>query len=315
MNNNNTQSLANEQRKVWYKLSKQELVLVVVTMFWGSTFLLVQTALQYSGPLFFVGFRFFSAGVIALILFRKQLAQLTWYELLAGVSIGFVLCLGYSLQTAGLKTIESSKSAFITAMYVPAVPFLQWLVLRVRPPFMRWVGIFLTFIGVIFISAPPNAFSNGLKALFDFGAGEWLTLAGALGIAFEIILISKFAGSVKIGCVTTIQLLACAIFSFAAMPFLGEGVPPFSWILVLFAVGMGAMSVAVQFAMNWAQRTISPTRATIIYAGEPIWGGVVGCIAGERLPWLALLGGAFIVIGVLVSELRLAVFKRKNTEK
>jgi drug/metabolite transporter (DMT)-like permease len=54
--------------------------------------------------------------------------------------------------------------------------------------------------------------------------------------------------------------------------------------------------------MNWAQRSVSPTRATIIYAGEPLWAGVVGRAAGERLPALAILGAALIVAGTLVSE-------------
>jgi drug/metabolite transporter (DMT)-like permease len=57
--------------------------------------------------------------------------------------------------------------------------------------------------------------------------------------------------------------------------------------------------------MNWAQRSVSPTRATVIYAGEPVWAGLVGRIAGERLPAVALLGCALIVLGVLVSELRI----------
>jgi hypothetical protein len=48
-----------------------------------------------------------------------------------------------------------------------------------------------------------------------------------------------------------------------------------------------------------------PTRATVIYTGEPVWAGVFGRIAGERLPLLALVGAAFIVAGVLVSELKL----------
>ena len=68
---------------------------------------------------------------------------------------------------------------------------------------------------------------------------------------------------------------------------------------------MGVASAAIQMAMNWAQRSVSPTRATLIYAGEPVWAGVVGRLAGERLPGLALLGGALIVLGVLVSELNL----------
>jgi drug/metabolite transporter (DMT)-like permease len=56
--------------------------------------------------------------------------------------------------------------------------------------------------------------------------------------------------------------------------------------------------------MNWAQQSVSPTRATVIYAGEPVWGGIVGRLAGDRLPGLALAGAALIVAGVLVSELR-----------
>jgi drug/metabolite transporter (DMT)-like permease len=56
--------------------------------------------------------------------------------------------------------------------------------------------------------------------------------------------------------------------------------------------------------MNWAQKSVSPTRATLIYAGEPVWAGIVGRIAGERLPGVALLGGLLIVIAVIVSELK-----------
>jgi len=60
----------------------------------------------------------------------------------------------------------------------------------------------------------------------------------------------------------------------------------------------------IQVAMNWAQRTVSPTRATVIYAGEPVWAGIFGRLAGERLPGIALLGAALIVAGVIVSEMK-----------
>ena len=310
--NNNTE---NSQGKRWYMLSKQELVLVVVTMFWGATFLVVQTAVKYSGPLFFVGFRFGMAGLFAIIVFRKQLAKLTRYELMAGLSIGLVLCLAYSLQTAGLQTIESSKSAFITALYVPMVPVLQWVILRQSPPLMRWLGIVLAFIGLILITAPKDFMGAGLAQMFSFGEGEWLTLGGALGMAMEIILISKFAGKVKAGAITAVQLLSASIFSFIAMPVMGEGIPDFNWLVVIFAVGMGVLSVNIQFAMNWAQRTVSATRATIIYAGEPIWAGIVGRIAGERLPLLAFAGGALIILGIIVSELRPSKWAKRIKNK
>ncbi|MCK8475614.1 hypothetical protein [Microbacterium aurugineum] len=41
------------------------------------------------------------------------------------------------------------------------------------------------------------------------------------------------------------------------------------------------------------------------FAGEPVWAGVIGRIAGERLPVTALIGGALVVLGILASELKL----------
>lgn len=84
----------------------------------------------------------------------------------------------------------------------------------------------------------------------------------------------------------------------------GESVPTFSPGLVIIALGLGIFSAIIQVTMNWAQRSVSPTRATVIYTGEPVWAGIFGRIAGERLPVLALVGAALIVLGVLVSELK-----------
>lgn len=77
----------------------------------------------------------------------------------------------------------------------------------------------------------------------------------------------------------------------------GESVPAFSNYLLYSAVGLGIASAVIQLTMNWAQRSVSPTRATVIYAGEPVWAGIVGRIAGERLPGLALIGAGLIVLG------------------
>ena len=75
-------------------------------------------------------------------------------------------------------------------------------------------------------------------------------------------------------------------------------------MLLATALGLGAASAAIQVAMNWAQKTVSPTRATLIYAGEPVWAGIVGRIAGERLPAIALVGAGLIVAAVIISELK-----------
>ncbi|OUD86932.1 EamA-like transporter family protein [Clavibacter michiganensis subsp. michiganensis] len=103
---------------------------------------------------------------------------------------------------------------------------------------------------------------------------------------------------------TVVQLLVAGALSLACMPLAGEAIPAFSWVWLVAAVALGASSCLIQLTMNWAQRSVSPTRATIIYAGEPVWAGLIGRVAGERLPALAILGAALIVAGTVVSELR-----------
>lgn len=279
-------------------LSRQELALIAVTMVWGGTFLVVHLAMQYSGPLFFVGLRFVTAGLIGLLVFRKAMAGLTRTELVAGIAIGASIFLGYGLQTFGLQTISSSKSAFLTALYVPLVPLVQWLVMGKPPRLMSWIGIGLAFTGLMLVAGPE---SGGM----ELNVGEMATMLSTLAIAAEVLLIGHFAGKVDARRVTTVQLLAAGVMALLAMPVSGESVPDFSWVWLSAAVAMACASILIQLTMNWAQKSLSPTRATVIYASEPVWAGIVGRMAGDRLPGLAILGAALIVGGVLVSELRL----------
>lgn len=288
-----------------FSINTSELVLILITMVWGGTFLAVHHAMTVSGPFFFIGVRFAVAALLLGLVSWRVMRKVTWFEIKAGALIGLAIGFGYGLQTYGMQTISSSKSAFITAMYVPLVPLMQWVFLRKMPGLMSWVGIALAFSGLLLLAGPEG----GEVA---FNVGEIATLLSTLAIAAEILLIGASAGKVDVRRVTVIQLAAASIFGFLMMAPNGESVPAWSPYLLYSAVGLGIASAIIQVTMNWAQRSVSPTRATVIYAGEPVWAGVVGRIAGERLPAIALLGGALIVMGVLVSELKL---RRKKKAK
>ncbi|MEV7632708.1 DMT family transporter [Microbacterium sp. NPDC089318] len=264
----------------------------------GQHVLLVHWAMQHSDPWFFVGVRFLIAGAISILIFRRSLAGMTWTDIGAGASIGAMIYAGYGLQTLGLQTIDSSTSAFLTALYVPLVPFAQWVFFRKRPPALAFLGAGLAFAGLLLIAGPD-------ALTFSLGVGETATLISTLPIVGEIILISVFANRIDLGRITVVQLVTAGVLGMATMPITGETVPAFSWAWVVAGVGLGAASCVIQLTMNWAQKSVSPTRATIIYAGEPVWAAAIGRIAGERLPAAALLGGMLVVLGILASELRI----------
>lgn len=288
---------------IYFRLSKAEMVLVFITMLWGGTFLIVHNVMSVSGPMYFVGLRFAAAALFVGLVSMRALPGLTFTELKAGVVIGASIMLGYGLQTMGLQSISSSQSAFITALYVPFVPLLQWLVLGRRPGLMPSLGIVLAFVGLMLLAGPEGG-------TLHMSEGELVTLISAVAIAGEIILISRYAGKVDVRRVTVVQLATASVLSFLMTIPTQERLPDFSWLLLISAIGLGAMSAVIQVAMNWAQKSVSPTRATLIYAGEPVWAGIVGRLAGERLPGLALLGGALIVTAVVISELKV---RRRST--
>lgn len=287
-----------------------QFALIFITMIWGGTFLAVQYALNFSSPMFFVGCRFAVAALAIFLISIQSISGLTLKEVMAGTAIGVVIAIGYGTQTIALQSILSSESAFLTALYVPLVPILMWVIFQKRPSLMTWIGTTLAFIGLVLLTG------NGISTI-SLSYGQTLTLICAFVIALEIILIGYFAGKVNLRRVTVIQLAVASLLSFCSMPLVGEhSIPSFSWQLLVVALGLGLASALIQFVMNWAQRMVDPTRAAIIYAGEPVWAGVFGRIAGERLPLLALLGGCLVVLGVLVSELKLKIlnYSQKNKD-
>ncbi|MBF7686349.1 DMT family transporter [Acinetobacter sp. B10A] len=275
------------------------LALVLITVLWGCTFIIVQAALSLSSPMFFVGCRFAMAAFILLLFSFKTLKDTTWQDTSAGLIIGLAIAIGYGTQTMGLQSILSSESAFLTALYVPLVPIIQWILFKKMPRLMTWLGILFAFSGLILLTG-----NHSLD--LSFSHGQLLTLVSAFAVAIEIILIGWFSKRVNIQRVTIIQLISASLFAFLSMPILGEtNISTPTWQFWAIIVGIGVATALIQFVMNWAQQYVDATRATIIYSGEPVWAGVIGRIAGERLSTFAILGAILVLIGVLISDLKL----------
>ena len=288
-----------------WKTKLPQLSLILITIIWGTTFVVVKYGLSFTSPVLFVAFRFAAAAIAVTLISWKYLKGITAFEVFAGAVIGLLIGLGYGTQTVGLQTISSSESAFLTALYVPLVPILLWLLFRKKPHVMTWIGASLAFLGLVFLTG------NGFSAI-QLSFGQILTLLGSIAIALEIIFISYFAPQVDTRRVTVLQLIFASVFCFILAPVVGETqLPACHPHLVMILVGLGIASACIQLVMNWAQEMVDPSQAAIIYAGEPIWASLFGRLAGERLPALALLGGLLVVLGVIASEWKPKFLRRK----
>lgn len=283
-----------------------QFLLVFVTLLWGSTFLTLQIALQWADPIVIVALRFILASLIVFCLLKGKLSAITRYEWRGGFFIGCCIFGVYTLQTIGLDSIPSSTSAFLTGLYVAFVPLLQWIVFKNVPQPITIVTIVLAFAGM-------TLFANPFSVSFSGQIGEWVTVLSALICAAEILSISYFAKGCRPLQLGFTQLITVAALASATLLW-HEPIRPTQWCsgLLICITALAAIVSFVQFGIGWALKYVSALRATLIYALEPVFAGIIGWLAGEYFGVTEITGAILIVLAVLVSAWR--PNKRKKTE-
>jgi drug/metabolite transporter (DMT)-like permease len=293
-----------------------DLLLMFATLIWGGTFLVVQESVHQIGAFEFLAIRFSIAGVALAAVFPRRVARLTWADARAGTIIGGFLFAGYALQTLALEWILSSRVGFFTGMSVVIVPVLALVLLRQRLSVGATLGVLLAALGLGLLSLGTHFDLNfgpgeelslvslGTHIDLNFGIGEWLAFGCAVAFAGQIIAISRFAPHADAMNLALVQIVVTAVCSAVAAPFLDPAIIVPSAPVWISAFFMGVVATAFTLAvMNRVQQFVSSTRAALIYALEPVFAGLFGYLAGERLSLPAWLGCGLIFAGMILSEL------------
>ncbi|HQT88349.1 MAG TPA: DMT family transporter, partial [Acidiphilium sp.] len=285
-------------------LPKPDYVLMFMTLLWGGTFIITRNALTLINPLLFIAARFGVAALLLFTLLRPNLLALRKRDIAAGLLIGVTLCFGYGLQAIGLRSVASAQSSFLTALYVPMVPLIEFLAFRRRPQPVAALGIAVAFLGLILVSG------QNLHRL-HLALGEWLTLGGALAAAIEIVLISRLAKGTDPRRMALVELVSVSLLALLASFLLPLPHPPAQTIptisrtgLALSILVMGVATAFIMVAQNWAQSLVSANRATIIYTMEPVWAALIGATFGESFRAAQILGAGLIIASVALSQWR-----------
>ena len=279
-----------------------ELALIVATVAFGSTFKLVQNALEDVTP---VGFLLLRHGVAALALAPFALRN-GWHNREAGaestddsfrtfvwIAIGFgaIGWVGYWLQNTGLQHTSTSDSAFITGLFVVFTPVFETVIRRRLPNRLVIVAVATAAVGLFLLTGAHfslgrgNALTLGCAAAF----GLWIYVGGQIANRFDAI---------------ALVFLEMVVFTFLSLPFVaidGLGhVTARVWLAVLVT---GVICSALGFTLQlWGQRRIEPARAAVILLFEPVVAGFVGYSVGERLGVKGYVGAVVILASILVAE-------------
>ncbi|WP_022799045.1 DMT family transporter [Thermus islandicus] len=257
------------------------LALNLLTLIWGTTFVVVKGAVAEVPPGLLVFWRFLVASAFFLPLLLR-LPPGAWGP---GLELAFWLFLGYATQAVGLEHTSASRSAFITALNVVLVPLL--LSLAGRWVGGVWLSALLALLGVAFLSYDPRQ--------PPLNAGDLWTLLTALTYALYIVRLEVHAKAVPSLPLTAIQVLGTALFALPWALAQGvrlEGVP---WGAVLY-LGVAATALTT-WLQTWGQGHVPAPQAAILYTLEPVWATLFAfLVLGERLGPSGLLGAALVLL-------------------
>ena len=273
-----------------------DLALVLNTVIWGTTFVVVKQALNDCSVLLFLALRFSIAGIALAVIFGRGL-KFSRRGMAGGILAGLFLIGGYILQTAGLLWTTASKSGFLTGLNVVLVPLLSAVVYKSVPGWREWSGVLLALAGMALMTL------ENLR--FAMNRGDALTLACAVAFAFHPLVIARFAGSgTKV--ISLVQIVTGAILAWALVPLLEQPFARWTPQLVGALAVTGLLATALVFTLQtWAQQYTTPTRVALIFAMEPVIAAATGvAVAGDRLAVHAWLGAALILAAILLVELK-----------
>jgi drug/metabolite transporter (DMT)-like permease len=296
-------SLPDEKSSAAHQRMRADAALVVCSLLWGTTFVIVKNSLAHVSVFLFLAVRFTLAALLMAAIRPRALLRLGREELRAGVALGFFMFLGYVFQTAGLQYTSPAKSGFVTGSSVVLVPILLGIFWGKRLTAWVYGGAMAASAGLYFLTVP-------VEGIAHLNRGDLLTFAAAGFYATHIILVGEYTREHGAAALSILQVAACAVLAWmgaAGAHVSGFEVARFTfgWQLLLGIAVCAVFATAAAFSIQlWAQQYTTSSHAAIIFTLEPVFAVITSyLVIGERLGARSMMGAAFVLAGILVAEL------------
>lgn len=253
--------------------------------------------------------RFCSGALILALLIFLFRVPFQKRAVLDGLYLGLALTIVFWLQADGLRFTTTSKSGFITGLYVLTTPMVS-LLAGDRLKRSHMVGALVATLGLYMLVHEKGTPFGG----WNWGDSETLLCAVACG--FHLVMTTHFSRRSSGWILALMQVLVVAVASSIITVFLPppHGFQGMARILaepsVWYAIGYQAvLATALGFwGMSTFQAHLGATEAAIIYSLEPVYTALIamsGLVPGvkEHLGGTQLAGGALILSAMVLAEL------------
>ena len=280
-----------------------ELLLLMVAIFWGTSYGLTKSALLYTSVLLFLCIRFSITFLCMLPFVVNDFRRGRNKDWLVAFPTGFILSAIFFCEVFGVFYTSASNAAFLISLSVIMTALAELFINQQRIS-RRLLMLALCSVAGVWLLTSKESVS------FSLNIGDYLILLAALLRAIMVTSTKRLTNgkAITTTTLTALQSLVVASCSLtAALIFLprSEFALPLVggfWIIIVYLVLF--CTLFAFYVQNYSVRKTSPTRVSLLMGSEPLFGGLFAAIwLQESLTALQVFGGLIIFICVIVTSL------------
>ena len=161
-------------------------ILLLVTLCWGVSYLLMDISLTDLDPFTLNSFRFLGAFAIAAAVSWKRVKTVNRQTLKYSRIVGIALVVVYIGATFGVKYTSISNSGFLCALTVVFTPFFAWLLFKKKPDKKLMLVVLMCFIGIALLTLGDDFSINAAHL-----KGDLLCIMCAVAYAADLVMTEK----------------------------------------------------------------------------------------------------------------------------
>lgn len=269
-------------------------LIVLVALFWGSTYFLTKMAVAELEPFNLTALRFGTAFIITALFFFKRIRKADRTVIKYSIILGVLAVIAVLSMTFGVQYTTASNAGFLISLSVVMIPLISVVVLKKKIKAKLLLSVILATIGIVCLT---------LNEQLTINKGDILCILCATSFAVQVLImerIPKSADSVSIG---ALQLGITAVVNFILSFFLENFTVPSDlkvWgVIVILGVFCTAFCYIIQI---YALKNTSAIQAGIILSLEPVFSAIFAYIfLGELLSKQGYIGAILLFISVILA--------------
>ncbi|MDF2533245.1 MAG: eamA-like transporter family protein [Clostridia bacterium] len=286
------------------KQIRADLMLLMITVFWGASYMLTKIGLGVLEPFNLTALRFVIAFFISAIVFYKHILKTDMKTVKYALILALILFGVFISMTFGLEYTTASNAGFLVSLSVVFIPIISVMFLKHKIERKLIAGVCLAIIGIALLT---------LNDQLRVGGGDLLCILCALLFAVHIIVTGVYTQKVDSIALSVIQLGFVGLFSVIFSVFTETVKLPQSGISWFAVLALSILCTAVGYIVQTtAQQYTSATHTGLILSLEPVFSAVFAfAFLNEVLTPKGYIGAALLLTSVIIAEFD---FKKKKEE-